>query len=297
MSRQQEIAQVTYIGSLVNIGLTLFKLLAGLVGQSAAMIADAIHSLSDLLTDFVIIVCSRFAGKPRDADHAFGHGKYETVATGLVGLFLAAVGLGICWNGAITVWHFCLGESLPRPGSIALTAALVSIVSKEALYRYTRRRGEQLQSQAVVANAWHHRSDALSSVATAVGIGGAILLGESWRVLDPLAAIFAGLLIVRVSALLLIPCWEELLEKSLPVADEEFIRQTILSFPGTSDPHNLRTRRIGTYCAIEVHFRLDGRTTILEAHALTRRIEDRLRSKFGPETIINTHVEPLKAQE
>ena len=170
----------------------------------------------------------------------------------------------------------------------------MSIVVKELLYQATVRVGRSTGSQAVVANAWHHRSDALSSIGTLVGIGGAIVLGESWRVLDPLAAIVVSILIIRVAVQIFIPCMEELLEKSLPRDDEDFIIRTIEEQPGASEPHNLRTRHIGNYCAIDVHFRMDGRTSLYDAHLATREIEDRLRQRFGPRTFINTHVEPLK---
>lgn len=292
--RERQIYRVTLAGSVCNLLLTVFKFLAGILGGSAAMVADAVHSLSDLATDIVVLVFVHIAGKPVDKEHDFGHGKYETLATAIIGVALIAVGVGIFWNGARAVYDFVHGEALEAPGTIAFIAALLSIVSKEALYQYTARRGRQLNSQAMIANAWHHRSDALSSIGTAVGIGGAIFLGEKWRVLDPLAAVAVSFFIVKVGFQLLIPCIDELLEKSLPDDEEQFILDTIRAQPGVADPHHLRTRRIGNYCAIEVHFRMDGRTPLEEAHAATRAIEDRLREKFGPDTFINTHVEPFK---
>lgn len=192
------------------------------------------------------------------------------------------------------IWQYLCGKPLEAPGSIALIAAALSVVAKEALYHWTVARGRALQSQAVVANAWHHRSDALSSIGTLVGIGGAILLGDRWRVLDPLAAVVVSFFIVKVAIQLFVPSMEELLEKSLPADEERFIVETILQQPGVSDPHNLRTRHIGNYSAIEVHFRMDGSTSLNEAHRATREIEDRLRQKFGNRTFITTHVEPLK---
>lgn len=293
-SREREIARITLLGSIGNLALTLFKFFAGIVGHSAAMVADAVHSLSDFATDIVVILFVRLAGRPSDKDHGFGHGKYETLATALIGVLLLAVGLTIFWNGSWSIYAFCQGHPLPQPEWVALAAAGMSIVVKEILYQYTRIRGEQLQSSTMVANAWHHRSDALSSIGTLVGIGGAILLGEQWAVLDPLAAILVSFLIIKVAYDLLVPCIGELLEHSLPESEEMCIREVILQHPGVSDPHNLRTRRIGHYRAIEVHFRMDGNTTIHEAHAVTRSIEDALRAKFGPQTIINTHVEPVK---
>lgn len=292
--REKRIYRVTVIGSIGNLCLLLFKFFAGIVGGSAAMVADAVHSLSDFATDIVVLLFVRIAGRPSDECHDFGHGKYETLGTTVIGMMLLVVGAGIFWSGCTAVYDFLQGRALERPGYIALVAALLSIVVKEVLYRYTVTVGRRLRSSVVVANAWHHRSDAFSSIGTAAGIGGAVLLGPAWHVLDPLAAIVVSVFIIRAGLSQLIPCVDELLEKSLPEQDERFIRETILAHPGVSDPHNLRTRRIGTYCAIEVHFRMNGSTTIDEAHAATRTIEDRLRRHFGPETIINTHVEPVK---
>ena len=293
-NREREIFKVTLWGSLVNFGLLVFKFIAGIVGGSAAMLADAVHSLSDFVTDVVVIVFVKLAGKPCDAGHDYGHGKYETLATALIGLMLAAVGVGILWNGLNQIAIFIQGGTLAQPGPIALAAALLSVVSKEMLYQWTARRGKVLQSQAMTANAWHHRSDALSSIGTAAGIGGAIMLGENWRVLDPLAAIVVSGLILRVAYQLIRPSMDELLDKSLPEDDERFITNIIQQQPGVSDPHNLRTRHIGSYSAIEVHFRMDGNTTLNEAHRTTREIEDKLRTRFGHKTFITTHVEPLK---
>ena len=292
-NREERVRKVTLTGSLGNLFLMLFKFVAGLLGNSAAMMADAVHSLSDFATDIIVIFFVRLASKPQDKDHDFGHGKYETMATAVIGLVLIWVAALIFWSGVTSVYAVCRGEELEAPGYVALFAALASIVVKELLFQYTVHEGRKLNSKVMMANAWHHRSDALSSVGTMVGIGGAIALGPSWRVLDPIAAIVVSIFIIRVALDLLIPCIDELLEKSLPEEDEDFIKKVICSCPNVSDPHNLRTRRIGTYCAIEVHFRVDGNMTIFEAHKLTRLIETRLCEKFGPQTIINTHVEPL----
>lgn len=293
-SRRQGIYRVTLWGSTVNLLLVVCKFAAGVLGGSAAMVADAVHSLSDFVTDVVVLLFVRLSGKPCDVDHEFGHGKYETLATAIIGLMLGGVGLGVLWSGGSEIVRWLQGETLRAPGLIALGAALLSLLSKELLYQWTVRQGRRLRSAAVVANAWHHRSDALSSLGTTVGIGGAIVLGEAWRVLDPLAAVVVSVLILKVAVQLFVPSMEELLEKSLPEEEEKEIRAVILEQPGCTDPHNLRTRRIGNYCAIDVHFRMDGRTTIDEAHRATREIEDRLRERFGPQTLINTHVEPIK---
>lgn len=280
-SREKGIYKVTIVGSIVNFLLLVFKFFAGIAGHSAAMLADAVHSLSDFITDIVVIVFVRIAGKPEDKGHDYGHGKYETLATAIIGLLLLCVGFGIFWNGASSIYTFLRGGQLESPGVVALVAALVSIVSKEILYQYTVIQGKKLNSQAVIANAWHHRSDALSSIGTAIGIGGAILLGDHWRVLDPVAAVVVSFFIMKVSVRLLIPCVDELLEKSLPEDVEKEIEQTVLSFPGVSQPHHLRTRRIGNYYAIELHVRMDGKITLEEAHSTATAIENKLKEMFG----------------
>ena len=293
-SREKGIYKVTIVGSIVNFLLLVFKFFAGIVVHSAAMLADAVHSLSDFITDIVVIVFVRIAGKPEDKGHDYGHGKYETLATAIIGLLLLCVGFGIFWNGASSIYTFLRGGQLESPGVVALVAALVSIVSKEILYQYTVIQGKKLNSQAVIANAWHHRSDALSSIGTAIGIGGAILLGDHWRVLDPVAAVVVSFFIMKVYVRLLIPCVDELLEKSLPEDVEKEIEQTVLSFPGVSQPHHLRTRRIGNYYAIELHVRMDGKITLEEAHSTATAIENKLKEMFGKGTHVGIHVEPTK---
>ena len=259
MNREKEIFKVTLVGSAANVLLTVFKFIAGVVGNSAAMVADAVHSLSDLLTDAIVLCFVRISGKPEDCGHDYGHGKYETLATTLIGIALSAVALGIGYK-AVTAFLFWLqGGTLAAPGMLALWAAVVSIIIKELVYHYTVHKGRNLNSQAVEANAWHHRSDALSSLGTLVGIGGAILLGK--RVESEILAI-------------------------------------VNSFPDVQDPHHLRTRRIGSRYAIELHIRMDGNTPLNIAHTRTYEIEQALRHRFGSDTHVTIHVEPThKASE
>lgn len=292
--REHLIFRVTLVGSFINFLLLLFKFVAGVLGGSAAMIADAVHSLSDFVTDLIVVLFVRISGKPCDADHDFGHGKYETLATASIGLMLLAVGLGILWNGASEIIAYIKGDNIAEPGLIALVAALVSVISKEFLFQWTARVGRRVDSAVVVANAWHHRSDALSSIGTAVGIGGAILLGPSWRILDPIAAVIVSLFIARVAFKLFVPSIQELLEKSLPEDEEQFIINVINETDGASLPHCLRTRRIGNNRAIDVHFCMDGNTTLQKANEASRAVERKLRQKFGKQTFITTHVEPLE---
>lgn len=293
-TREKEIYKATIIGSVCNFLLLAFKFAAGIIGQSAAMIADAVHSLSDFITDIIVLVFVHISNKPQDKDHDFGHGKYETLATAIIGAILFCVGAGIFWNGATAIWRFARGEALEEPGMIALYAALASIILKEALYQYTRIVGEKMNSKSVVANAWHHRSDAFSSIGTAAGIGGAILLGDRWRVLDPIAAVVVSFFIIRVAYKLFKPCIDELIEASLPEETEKEITDILTSFPEVSCPHNLRTRRIGNNCAMDVHVRMDGGMTVEQSHAITREMESRLKGLLGQGAFISIHVEPVK---
>ena len=294
MKREDEIARVTVAGSVVNLLLVGLKAFAGVAGHSAAMVSDAVHSLSDFVTDIVVLVFVRVSARPQDEDHDYGHGKFETLATLLIGLALAAAAIGIVVGGAVKLARWLQGEDLPAPGKLALWAALVSIVVKELLFQYTRWKGRHLQSRALEANAWHHRSDALSSIGAAIGIGGSILLGDRWTVLDPLASIVVGAMLVKVAWDLLGPSFGELTDSSLPAETEQEMLDLITSVPGVEDPHNLRTRRIGNLIAAEVHIRLDGSQTLEDAHEKASEVERRFRERFGRESHIIVHMEPLK---
>lgn len=292
--REHRIYFVTLMGSVVNVVLLVFKFMAGILGGSAAMIADAVHSLSDFLTDIVVLLFVKISSKPEDKDHDYGHGKYETLATSLIGVALLCVGIYILYNGSYRTWAAFNGVPIEQPGIVALWAALFSIVMKEWTYRFTAKVGKEVQSQAVVANAWHHRSDALSSIGTAVGIGGAIFLGKDWAVLDPIAAVVVSIFIIRTAAMLVSGALDELLEKSLPDAEEHQIEEIVQSEPEVSGIHHLCTRRIGSRIAIEMHLRMPGDISLNESHAHATNIERKLRSHFGERTHINIHVEPLK---
>ena len=278
----------------VNMVLFLFKLVAGLIGRSGAMIADAVHSASDFATDIVVLAFVRISAKPRDDDHHWGHGKYETLASLIIGVALFAVGVEILLDSAEKIKAVVGGEVLPRPGAIAVIAAAVSIVAKELLYRYTVRVGKQTDSPSVVANAWHHRSDALSSIGALLGIGAAYFLGEKWRIADPIAAIVVAALIIKVSIDLCSTALAELLERSLSKETEAEILSIISVTPKVQKPHNLRTRRIGSDIAIEVHIRVEGTMTVFESHEISRDIERALRERYGERTAVAIHIEPMK---
>ena len=292
MERNKEIYKVTLVGGAVNVVLLVFKFVAGIVGHSAAMVADAVHSLSDFVTDIIVLAFVHISGKPKDKSHDYGHGKYETLAMTLIGVALLSVAIGIIYSGAIKITTWIQGGQLEAPGLLALWAALLSIVLKEGVYRYSMVKARQLKSQAVEANAWHHRSDALSSIGTAVGIGGAIFFGQRWTVLDPAASVIVGAFIVKVAIDLLRNGIGDLMEQSLPDAVENEILRLAASVPGVSMPHDLRTRRIGNHYAIELHILMDGDMSLREAHDKATEVEDTLKGHYGQDTHVAVHVEP-----
>lgn len=294
MDRQKETYRITIAGSIINILLLAFKFAAGILGHSAAMIADAIHSLTDFVTDAIVLVFVRLGSKPTDRDHDYGHGKYETLASAIIGVSLLVVGMMICYSGVTKTYHAMCGEPLQQPGFIALAAAVASVVLKEWAYRFTVRVGRRCHSEAVVANAWHHRSDALSSVGTTVGIGGAIILGEKWAVLDPLTAIVVSFFIMKAAWSVLSKAVDELTDGSLPKETEDEIESIVSEDNEVSVVHNLCTRRIGDRIAIEMHVRMPGETSLYEAHRHATEIENRLKQRFGTATHISIHLEPVK---
>ena len=294
MTRAQRIYRVTITGSIVNLLLLIGKFAAGILGNSAAMIADAVHSLSDFLTDIIVIAMVRLSNKPADCDHDYGHGKYETIASSIIGVALVVVGVMIGWNGIEKIVAFFNDEPQQSPEIIALVAALASIALKEWLFRVTRRVARAVNSTALEANAWHHRSDAFSSIGTAIGIGGAVLLGGKWAVLDAIAAVVVSVMIITAAMRMLRRASGELLEESLPKATEDRITAIVYQDPMVHDIHNLYTRRIGSSIAIEMHLRLPGSITLEEAHKHTTGIERNLRLEFGKATHIMLHMEPDK---
>lgn len=287
--------RVTWVGFWCNILLSAAKIAAGIAGRSGAVIADGIHSLSDFLTDFVILAMVGISRKGVDSRHHYGHGKYETLATLLIALSLLLVGLGILWDGGRKILDALRGLSPGRPGAIALFICALSIAVKEWLYHYTRRAGQRIRSTAVIANAWHHRSDAISSVATLAGVGGAMFLGPRWRILDPLAAVIVALFIIAVALRLVLPSLRELLEESLPEAEEDAVRHAIRTTPGVITYHHLRSRRSGNTIVIDVDLKVNPRITVVEAHAIASQVEQRIARRMGTRTtIVTTHIEPYR---
>lgn len=290
--REKRITRVTLWGSVVNLVLTVFKILAGVLGHSAAMIADGVHSLSDLLSDIVVLVFIRISSKDRDREHEFGHGKFETLATVVVSLILVAVAAKLISGGVSSIRAAISGTVLPKPGWIALAAAAVSIAAKEILYQVTVRVGREVDSPVTVANAWHHRSDAFSSIGSLLAIGAAIVLGQKWTVLDPIASCVIGVMIVVVAVKMAVPSLQELLDASLPEDMEKDIVALIEGVDGVRNAHGLKTRRNGTSVIIEAHIVVDPDITVLQAHNISTAVEHAVCAKFGPQTQIALHVEP-----
>lgn len=289
--------RTTLLGGVGNLLLTIFKFVAGIIGHSGAMIADAVHSLSDLFTDVIVLVFLRLSNRPVDESHSYGYGKFETLATTIISVALFCVGIGIFFHGAGDIVKAIRGEQLESPGMIALWAAIISIVCKEALYQYTMSVGRGTNSPVLIANAWHHRSDALSSLATMAGIGGAIFLGPGWQVLDPIAAVVVSVFIIKVAIDIVRPAVGELLEHSLPLELQDEIIKTAKSFSSVVQPHNLRTRRVGRVNVVDLHVRMPGEMSVTMSHDIVTRMEQRLHTFLGADAIINIHVEPIKDVE
>lgn len=297
MTREQKISQVTIWGAIGNLLLTAFKLVTGLLGRSSAMIADAIHSLSDLVSDIVVLVMVRVSSKGVDKNHDYGHGKFETLATVVVAVILLWVGVELLIEGIGKIRLVIMGDTLPVPGQIALWAALISIWVKEALYQWTSRVGKKVNSPAMITNAWHHRSDALSSIGAAIGISGAICFGGKWVILDPIVGCIISIFIIVIAIKMAIPALYELTEGSLPEDTEQQIIQLILSVDGVTNVHDLRTRRNGPIIIIGVHIVVDPNMTVAQAHHLTVLAENAIRDQFGNETQISIHIEPTEEAE
>lgn len=292
-TREKAIYRITLVGTAVNALSIVLKLVAGILGRSSAMIADAVHSLSDFVTDLIVLVFVRVAGKPSDKSHDYGHGKFETMATMLIGIILIFAGIGLMYNGIQRIMLSLEGHGIPRPTYLALSVAVISILSKEWLYRVTVRKGRELHSQAVIANAWHHRSDAVSSVGTLIGVAGAMFLGPRWHILDPVAAVVVSMFIVKSGYDITRPCFGELLDASLPEAQEKEIMRVVMSVSGVKAIGEMRTRRIGNNIAVDICTKMDGGITLSQAHSIASAVEKALRDTFGRNSIISVHMEPL----
>lgn len=294
LNREKRTCRVAAFGGVVNAALMLFKFAAGIFGRSAAMTADAVHSLSDLVSDLVVLIFARLANRPEDEDHSYGHGKYETLAALVIGIMLAAAGIGILWGGCDSILSFYAGEAIGEPNMLALAAAIISVAVKEGLYQYTIRVSRKIGSAVLAVSAWHHRSDAITSVAALFGIAGAMCFGPKWIILDPLSAVFVSFFVIKISWDMIRPCLDELLEKSLPEEEKIRIAEILETTPGVIAFHRLRTRRIGASRAIDAHLKLKGDLPLKDAHEIASNAEKRLREQFGGKTLISIHMEPEK---
>lgn len=294
IDREKKAARVTWVGFFTNLILSAAKIVAGVVGRSSAMVADGIHSLSDFVTDFIVIIFIKISSKNEDSDHPYGHGKFETFATMLISFALFIVAIGIFYSGSVKIYEVLNGRTIERPTYLALVMAAVSIVVKEGLYWYTIIIGRKIDSPAVIANGWHHRSDAFSSIGTLIGISGAMFLGERWRILDPITSVIVGIFIIDVAYKLARPSIQELLEMSLPQEIEQKIEQKIRETPGVITFHHLRTRKNGNTFIIDMHIKVDARSSIVEAHDIATHVENNLKAAFGKHTQVNVHIEPYQ---
>lgn len=293
----KEARRVTLVGFFVNALLTAFKLSAGISGKSSAMVADAVHSLSDFLTDIVVLIGFKLTSKPEDECHNYGHDKYETLSTVIISIALGFVGYQIFKSGIINVLLVIKGGILPEPGFIALIAAIISIILKELLYRYTVITGKRINSSSVIANAWHHRSDAFSSIGTMIGIGGAIILGQQWAILDPITSIIVSLFIFKVAYDIFVPSINELVEKSLSNEARRRIEEAFNELQDIRDYHKLRMRKVGTKAVIESHILVDEHLNIKDAHDIAGKVEIKIKELVGENSIITIHIEPYNQTE
>ncbi len=284
---------VTWVGFWTNAGLSVMKILAGVFGRSSAMVADGVHSASDLLTDIAVLIVIGVSRKKADPSHSYGYGKIETFVTFLMSLLLGAVGIGILVDGVERGISFFKGDEIMQPTWLALGMAIASIAAKEWLFRYTRSAARKIASSAMEANAWHHRSDAFSSLATLAGIAGAMFLGPKWRFLDPLAAVVVSALIVAMACNMAKTSVKELVEASLPKEDSDAIANIIMTTPGVKDFHHLRSRSNGNTKIIDFHIKLDPDITLKAAHDIATNVENRLKAEFNP-SVVNIHMEPYR---
>jgi len=295
--RGRQAARVTKIGIVWNVFLAASKFVAGIFGHSSALIADAIHSLSDFVSDIAVLAGLSIANKPQDANHHYGHGKFETLTTLAITLTLFFAGGLMLYESGQAVYKMYLGQFPAVPKQITLWTALLSIGIKEGLYRYTFRAGNRINSQALITNAWHHRTDALSSIAVTIGIAGSIFLGEKWRLLDPLAAFFISIFIIHFAAGIFKSAIDELTEASLDKEVNEEILKTASTIPGAILPHNMKTRKIGSNYAIDMHISVDAGLTVVEAHDIASDVENKLKKRYGPDTFVSIHIEPYEKKE
>ena len=288
MNENNIVNRISLIGIVGNIILTAFKLFAGIAGHSGAMVSDAIHSMSDIFATFIAWLGTRFSNKEADKNHPYGHERIECLASLLLGIILLVTALSIGASGAEKIIAGQYHE-LPVPGTLALIAAVVSIITKEAMYWYTRHYAKILNSTVFMADAWHHRSDALSSVGSLIGIGGAII---GYPVLDPVASVVICICILKVSCDILLDAAKKMLDSSCPEEFELQIRQTIVKNPDVVRIDKLKTRMFGSKVYIDAEISLDGSLSLEEAHNIAELVHDDVEQSFDNIKHIMIHVNP-----
>ncbi len=279
-------ARVTYIAAAVNVFLTVIKVVFGVLGQSAALIADGVHSLSDLLSDLFVIVAIKMGAREADYEHPYGHRRFETMATVMLGLGLVVIAGGIAWDVSERMLH---PERLMVPNRDTMAIAAISILANEWLYQYTKRVGEETRSKLLLANAWHHRSDAISSIVVLFGIA-AVLAGYSFA--DAVAAIIVSLMIAKIGLKLVLESINELVDTSLPEPLVKEIRRAIKTTEGVNGIHLLRTRQMGEDAYVDAHIVVDPRITVSEGHMIGDIVRDKLKTEFDDVVDVLVHVDP-----
>jgi len=284
--RKQETNRITLWGVLINLVLSVIKIAGGIMGQSQALIADGIHSLSDLISDGMVILAVKHSGEDADEDHPYGHGRYETVATIALGVLLLGVAVGIAYDAILRVQK---PDELLEPALFTLLIAAVSIVSKEALYHATRLVAKKIRSPLLEANAWHHRSDAISSVVVFAGIGGTYL---GFPLLDAIAAMLVAIMVGKIGLDLSLQSMRELVDTALHPDIVEKITQTILNIDDVRELHNLRSRRMGHSALIDVHIQVSPKLSVSEGHHIAQMVEKVVIESFEDINDVTVHIDP-----
>lgn len=284
--------RTTLFNFIVNVILTLGKIIIGSIARSGALIADGIHSLSDLLTDIIVYVSIHISSKPADDDHNYGHGKFETVATMIVSVALIIAGYNIAKSGIIDLIDCFKGNVLPTYGSIVLYVAGISFLSKELMYRYTISKGRKIGSEVVIANAYHQRSDAISSLGVLIAALFIVIVGQSYSFMEPLAQLFVSFFLFKAAYQIFRPSLEILTEKSLNQDQVREIKNILQKSKKVCEFHHLRTRRIGSLHAIDVHVLVESDLSVTNSHQITVELEEDFKQLLGQATIISIHIEP-----
>ena len=283
--RQKKISSITIWGIFLNVFLMAIKLISGILVKSSALIADGVHSLSDLATDFVVLIGTRLSSRPADKTHPYGHGKLETIASLIIALALFVISLGLIWSAGISIYR----HEHSFPGYLVLVVAGVSVISKEILFFFTRKIARITHSTVLYANAWHQRSDSLSSVAVLLG-GGASLLG--WGHADQVAAVVVGFMIIGVSGKIFFEGLIELSEHSADSESIEKIEMVLSKEKSISSWHRLRTRKMGAELCVDVHVLVDPVLSVQKSHDISMKIEEEIEKELSMPVNILVHVEP-----